>query len=80
MTNKKVTKIEITSLKTILSGNNLLQLIILQHELVSSFYFNAEAIYHLFVTRQKPNKMHHCETYFQNLCYAHEIEKALFLA
>ena len=61
MTNKKVTKIEITSLKTILSGNNLLQLINLQHELVSSFYFNKKAVYHLFVTGQKPNKMQHCE-------------------
>ena len=28
---------------------------------LSSFYFNAKAIYHLFVTGQKPNKMHHCE-------------------
>ena len=44
----------------------------LQHELVSSFYFNTKAIYHLFVTGQKPNKMHHCEISFQNLCYAHE--------
>ena len=29
------------------------------------FYFNTEAIFHLFVTGQKPNKMHHCETLFK---------------
>ena len=41
----------------------------MQHELVSSFYFTAKAIYHLFVTGQKPNKMHHCEISFQmHLC------------
>ena len=43
-----------------------------QHESVSPFYFNKKAIYHLFVTGQKPNKMHHCEISFQNLCYARE--------
>ena len=37
----------------------------LQHELVSSFYFKTKAIYHLLVTRQKSNKMHHCEISFQ---------------
>ena len=36
-----------------------------QHESVSPFYFNKKAIYHLFVTGQKPNKMHHCEISFQ---------------
>jgi hypothetical protein len=46
----------------------------LQHELISSFDINAKAIYHLFFTRQKPNKMHHCEISFQNLYYAHEAE------
>jgi hypothetical protein len=50
--------------ETILSGNNLLANN-LHHELVSSFYFNTKAIYHLFVTRQKPNKMYHCEFPFQ---------------
>ena len=44
----------------------------MQHELVSSFYFNSKAIHHLFVTRKKTNKMHHCEIYFQNLCHAHK--------
>ena len=62
--------------ETILSGNNLLVDLSffcnLQHELVSSFYFNSKAIHHLFVTRKKTNKMHHCEIYFQNLCHAHK--------
>ena len=38
----------------------------------ATFYFNAKAIDHLFVTGQKPNKLHHCEILFQNLCIAHE--------
>ena len=49
----------------------------LQHELVSSFYFKTKAIYHLLVTRQKPNKMHHCEISFQmHLC---ETKETLFI-
>ena len=37
----------------------------LQHELESSFYFNTKANITLFVTGQKPNRMHHCENCFQ---------------
>ena len=54
--------------ETILSGRNLragFSLNNLQHELVPSFYFNTKAIYYLFVTGQKPNKIHHCEISFQ---------------
>ena len=56
----------------IISFNNL------QHELVSSFYFKTKAIYiyHLAVTRQKPNKMHHCEISFQ--MYLCETKKNIF--
>ena len=57
--------------EAIFSGNNLLvdwfffAICQMNKYPLSTFYFNSKATYHLFVTRQEPNKMHHSEIYFQ---------------